>query len=62
MTITEHLPDPRTGRPLEPRSGREAVATLSDLELEREITLAALSSGRSKRYDELLSERRRRYH
>ncbi|HTR33013.1 MAG TPA: hypothetical protein VMH47_03965 [Gaiellaceae bacterium] len=62
MTFTEHLTDPRTGRPLELRSGREAVGTLSDRELEREITLAALSSDRSRRYDDLLAERRRRYH
>jgi hypothetical protein len=59
MTLQAHTEfDARTGRPLE--GDVEAVETLTDTELEREITLAALTSRRSERFDDLLSERRRR--
>ena len=59
MTLQAHTEfDARTGRPLE--GDVEAVETLTDVELEREITLAALTSQRSNRFDALLSERRRR--
>ena len=59
MTLQAHTVfDARTGRPLE--GDVEAVETLTDVELEREITLAALTSQRSQRFDALLSERRRR--
>ncbi len=50
--------DAHTGRPLD--DDVEAVETLTDVELEREITLAALHTRRSLRFDALLSERRRR--
>jgi hypothetical protein len=48
MTTTDTLSDPN------------GVETLTDLELERELTHAALSSYRSARFDLLLEERRRR--
>jgi hypothetical protein len=50
--------DARTGRPLD--DDVEAVETLTMVELEREITLAALHTRRSHRFDALFSERRRR--
>lgn len=50
--------DQRTGRPLE--GAVEAVETLTDTELEREVTIAALATRRSGRFDALLEERRRR--
>jgi hypothetical protein len=50
--------DQRTGRPLE--GAVEAVETLTDTELEREVTIAALATRRSRRFDALLEERRRR--
>ena len=59
MTLQAHTEfDARTGRPLEGEA--EAVETLTDAELESETTLAALTSRRSRRFDELFSERRRR--
>jgi hypothetical protein len=59
MTLQAHTVfDARNGRPLEGEA--EAVETLTDAELESETTLAALTSRRSRRFDELLSERRRR--
>ncbi len=59
MTLQVHTEfDAHTGRPLE--GDVEAVETLTNEELEREITLAALHSRRSRRFDALLSERRRR--
>jgi len=50
----------RGGRPL--HDGREAARTLSDRELERELTLAASAPGRKRlaRYERLLRERQRR--
>jgi len=51
--------DPRTGRPL--HGADEAVETLSDLELQRELTIAALTSSRNGRFEQLLAERRRRH-
>jgi hypothetical protein len=51
--------DPRTGRPLD-REG-EATKSLSDPELERELTLAAMDPRRrAARLAALLAERRRR--
>ena len=50
--------DQRTGRPLE--GAVEAVETLTDSELEREVTIAALATRRSGRFDALLEERRYR--
>ena len=50
--------DARTGRPLD--GEREAVESLTDLELEREITIAALDSKRNLRFEALFAERRRR--
>jgi len=52
--------DARNGRPLD--DDVEAVETLTDVELEREVTLAALHTRRSDRFDALLRERRRRRH
>ena len=52
-----HL-DVRTGRPYDGET--EAIETLTDSELEREITIAALASRRIRRYDALLKERQRR--
>jgi len=57
MTITDY--DRRTGRPLV--NGREAVAELSDGELEIELTIAAMQARqRGTRFDTLLKERARR--
>jgi hypothetical protein len=55
-----HDVDERSGRPLD--HGHEAVETLSDGELERELTVAAYAPGRMRiaRYRRLLDERRRR--
>ncbi len=54
-----HLSDPRTGRPLDPVG--EALMSLSDLELEREITIAAMEPRRrGERLDTLIKERQRR--
>ena len=50
--------DPRTGRPL--HGDAEAVAALSDRELQRELTIAALTSSRNDRFERLLAERQRR--
>jgi hypothetical protein len=50
--------DAHTGRPLD--DDVEAVETLTDAELEREITLAALHTRRLQRFEDLLSERNRR--
>ncbi len=58
MTTLSHAHDVRTGRPLD--GSREAVETLTDWELEREMTIAALTSQRSYRFESLLVERRRR--
>jgi hypothetical protein len=59
MTAQAHTVfDARTGRPLEGEA--EAVETLTDVELEREITIAALATPRSRRFDALFTERRRR--
>jgi len=54
VTTSAYELDPRTGRPL------KQMKSLSDEELEREITIAALSTRRLRRYEELLAERRRR--
>jgi hypothetical protein len=57
MTITDY--DRRTGRPLV--NGREAVAELSDGELEIELTIAGMQPRRrGARFDSLLNERARR--
>lgn len=59
MTPHTHVVfDQRTGRPLE--GAVEAVETLTDTELEREVTIAALATRRSSRFAALLEERRRR--
>jgi hypothetical protein len=50
--------DPGTGRPL--HEGVEAVETLSETELQRELTIAALSSSRHARFERLLAEWHRR--
>jgi len=52
--------DQRNGRPLD--RGREAVRSLTEDELEEELTVAAYAPGllRLDRYQRLLSERRRR--
>ncbi len=57
-TLTHDHTDARTGRPLD--GEHEAVESLTDEELEREITIAALDSKRSCRFDALFAERRRR--
>jgi hypothetical protein len=54
MTASAYELDPRTGRPL------KRTRLLTDRELEREITIAALSTRRLRRYELLLAERRRR--
>jgi hypothetical protein len=58
MTGREHH---RSGRPLD-ADGSVAVASLSDEELTEELTVAGMtpSEDRHVRYDELLTERRRR--
>ena len=58
--LPRHDFDQRSGRPLD--DGREAVETLSDGELEEELTVAAYAPGRMRfaRYERLLDERRRR--
>jgi hypothetical protein len=59
MTAQAHsVFDAQTGRPLEGEV--EAVETLTNAELEREITIAALATWRSHRFETLLAERRRR--
>ncbi|MGZ4289924.1 MAG: hypothetical protein ACXVQZ_04835 [Gaiellaceae bacterium] len=40
----------------------ETIAKLTDRELERELTIAAIRSHRHERYELLLGERRRRTH
>lgn len=57
-TLAHDHADARTGRPLD--GELEAVESLTDLELEREITIAALDSKRNARFDALYDERRRR--
>jgi hypothetical protein len=58
MTTLAHTVDNRTGRPLV--GGHEAIESLSDADLEREITIAALEHVRVRRFEALLAERRRR--
>lgn len=50
--------DPHTGRPLHGED--EAVETLSELELQRELTIAALTTSRNDRFERLLAEQKRR--
>jgi hypothetical protein len=52
--------DPRTGRPL--AGGREAIESLSDEDLELELTIAASAPDhlKSERYAALLNEKKRR--
>lgn len=50
--------DPRTGRPLD--GAHEALETLSERDLQRELTIAALASSRHDRFQRLLAERERR--
>jgi hypothetical protein len=54
MSTMAHPTDPRTGRPL------DSVGTLTDAELEQELTIAALTSKRTTRFETLLAERGRR--
>lgn len=58
QTLPHDHTDARTGRPLD--GELEAVESLTDDELEREITIAALDSKRGARFDALYAERRRR--
>ena len=55
-----HEIDVHTGRPLD--HGHDAVETLTEDELEEELTIAAYAPGRWRlqRFQELLDERRRR--
>ena len=57
---TDHRFDERSGRPLD--AGHDAVETLSEGELEAELTIAAYAPGhlRWDRYQRLLDERKRR--
>jgi hypothetical protein len=62
MTPSQDAPDAREdymrGRMLD--DDAEAIAVLSAAELERELTIAALSRHRRRRFDALLAERKRR--
>jgi hypothetical protein len=58
MSTLTHTFDVRTGRPLDGEV--EAISSLSDSELEREMTIAALASRRADRFEALLAEHRRR--
>ncbi len=58
MSTLTHTFDARTGRPLDGKI--EAISSLSDRELEREMTIAALTSKRADRFEALLAEHRRR--
>ena len=58
MSTIAHTIDVRTGRPL--AGEREAIESLTDVELEREVTIAALEHARVRRFELLLAERRRR--
>jgi hypothetical protein len=59
--VGEKRRDERTGRPLD-EQGREAIESLSDEELEAELTIAAAppNGRRRSRYEALLREKARR--
>jgi hypothetical protein len=59
--VSEQRRDERTGRPLD-EEGREAIESLSDEELEAELTIAAAppNGRRRTRYEALLAEKKRR--
>jgi hypothetical protein len=59
--MSERKHDIRTGRPLDDE-GREAIESLTDEELEAELTVAASTPNglRRDRYDALLAEKKRR--
>jgi len=59
--VRERKRDDRTGRPLDDE-GSEAIASLTDEELEAELTIAASppNGRRRERYDALLREKQRR--
>jgi hypothetical protein len=59
--VSEKRRDERTGRPLD-EAGREAIESLSDEELEAELTIAAAPPNglRRERYEALLREKARR--
>jgi hypothetical protein len=60
-SVSDRPRDERTGRPLDPE-GHEAIVSLSDEELEAELTIAASppNGRRRARYEALLREKRRR--
>ena len=59
--MSERNHDTLTGRPLD-KEGHEAIESLTDEELEAELTVAASTPNglRRDRYDALLAERKRR--
>jgi hypothetical protein len=61
QSVSEKPRDERTGRPLD-EEGREAIESLSDEELEAELTIAAATPNgrRRRRYEALLAEKKRR--